>query len=246
MSEDTILNESVEQTETSETTETTETSTEGWMLAEDIQGQGDAPEWFKSSKYKTVADQAKAYAGLESKLGSFTGAPEDGYQVVMPEGLDVEIPDDDPMLDRFNEWAKESGLSQEAHTELLGLYVNSVMESFPDVEAEVKRLGPDAQERISSMVQWGKANLEQQDFETLQSLVNTAEGFQLIEKLRSMTRETQVTAADNVKPTNGMTEEKLFELVADERYASSPSFRAEVEAKFKDFYGTQPASVVRS
>ena len=70
MSEETILSEqevapeAEATTETTETTESTEVVSEGWMMAEDIKGEGDAPEWFKSNKYKTVADQAKAYAGL--------------------------------------------------------------------------------------------------------------------------------------------------------------------------------------
>lgn len=78
MSEETILSEqevAPEAEATTETTESTEVVSEGWMMAEDIKGEGDAPEWFKSNKYKTVADQAKAYASLESKLGAFTGSP---------------------------------------------------------------------------------------------------------------------------------------------------------------------------
>jgi len=246
MSEESILDESVAQTE-QETTEAVENpDTQMWYLSEDVAGQGDAPDWFKANKYKTVADQAKAYAGLESKLGSFTGAPDGGYEVVMPEGIDAEIPEGDAMLDQFNEWAANAGLSQEAHTELLGLYVNNVMEQVPDVESEIKRIGPDANTRIESMVKWGRANLNENEFETLQSLATTAEGFQLLEKMRSMTRETQVSAPDTAKPASGLTAARLQEMVADPRYESSPSFRAEVEAKFREFYGTQPQSEIRS
>ena len=86
--EETLLNEQEVATEApTESTETTEATAEGWMMSEEIKGEGDAPEWFKASKYKSVADQAKAYAGLESKLGSFTGAPTDGYKIEMPEGV---------------------------------------------------------------------------------------------------------------------------------------------------------------
>ena len=40
------------------------------------------PEWYKADKYKSVAEQAKAYTELEKKFGGFTGAPKDGYSVV--------------------------------------------------------------------------------------------------------------------------------------------------------------------
>lgn len=242
MSEETLLNEEVATEETAEAP----VETEGWFLSEGVNGEGEQPEWFKSSKYKTVADQAQAYAGLESKLGSFTGAPENGYEVVIPEGMNVSIPDDDPMLSQFNEWAAKSGLSQDAHTELLGVYIENVLGSMPNIEDEVKRIGPDAQERISSMVSWGKANLDQKDFETMQSLATTAEGFQLLEKMRSMSRESQVSAPDQVKPTSSMSKEKLYEMIADERYETSSSYRAEVEQRFKDFFGTEPAKEIRA
>ena len=105
MSEETLLNEEVAETTTEEATETTETPTEGWFLNEEVKGEGDVPEWFKADKYKSVAEQAKAYAGLESKLGAFTGAPKDGYEVELPEGVDVELDSEDPMLVNFNDWA---------------------------------------------------------------------------------------------------------------------------------------------
>ena len=258
MSEDTILSEqevapettteaTTETTESTEaTTESTETTSEGWMMSEDIKGEGEVPEWFKSGKYKTVADQAKAYAGLESKLGAFTGAPEDGYKVELPEGIDAElITADDPMLVSFNEWPKEAGLSQEKHTELMGIYVNGMMESQPSIEDEIKRMGKDAPQRINDFTSWAKANFDESEFQTLEGMATTAEGFGLLEKMRGMLRESDVSAPSNAKSIDSTTKEALYELVADPKYQESPSFRKEVEKKFEDFFGTQPQNQVR-
>lgn len=248
MAEESILNEAVQDT-AEETTQAVENpESQIWMYADEVQGSGEAPEWFKSSKYKTVADQAKAYAGLESKLGSFTGAPEDGYDLTgVSEELGVEFEEGDALLDNFNNWAKEAGLSQEAHTELLKMYVSQTdVQEEQDLEAEMKKIGDNAQERIKDMVQWARGNLSKEEFATLENLTTTAEGFHLIEKLRGMTRETQISKADNAKPVDTVTESKLYELIADPRYESSPSFRAEVEAKFKEFYGTAPQNEIRA
>ena len=248
MSEETILSEqevAPEAEATTETTESTEVVSEGWMMAEDIKGEGDAPEWFKSNKYKTVADQAKAYAGLESKLGAFTGAPEDGYKVELPESIEGELDSEDPMLVSFNEWAAEAGLSQEKHTELLALYVNGLMEEQPAIEDEIKRMGKDAPQRINDFTSWAKANFDESEFVTLQGLATTAEGFSILEKMRGMSRETDVSAPDNVKPVDNTTKEALYELVADPRYSESPTFRKEVDKKFADFFGKQPQSEIR-
>ncbi len=246
MSEESLLNE-VEVPEAADTTEASiETTTDdNWYLSEGIVGEGESPDWFKAGKYQTVADQAKAYTGLESKLGSFTGAPEE-YQVVVPEGLEVEIPEGDPLLEGFNTWAKDSGLSQDAHSELLGMYINTMMgDDNLNIDNEMKRIGPDAGQRITDMVQWGKGNLDEAEFKTLQSMATTAEGFQLLERMKSFSRETQISAPDTAQSVNSVTKEALYELIADERYESSPSYRAEVEAKFKDFYGTGAAKTVK-
>ena len=40
-----------------------------WLWGENVPGTGDAPEWFNSAKYKSIADQAKAYPELEKKFG---------------------------------------------------------------------------------------------------------------------------------------------------------------------------------
>lgn len=48
-----------------------------YFLTEGIKGAGDTPEWFKADKYKSIADQAKAYTELEKRFGGFKGAPKD-------------------------------------------------------------------------------------------------------------------------------------------------------------------------
>ena len=247
--EETLLSEQEIVAETTtqsiEPTETTEVTAEGWMMSEEIKGEGEAPEWFKSSKYKSVADQAKAYAGLESKLGAFTGAPSDGYKVEMPEGIDAEIATDDPMLVNFNEWAAEAGLSQEKHTELMGIYMNGMLEAQPALDDEIKRIGKDAPQRINDFTAWARANFDEGEFEVMQGLATTADGFGILEKMRGMLRETDVAAPSSANSVDNTTKEALDEMVKDPRYFESPAFRNEVTKKFEDYYGKQAQNKVR-
>ena len=248
--EETLLSEQEVVAETTtqsiEPTETTEVTAEGWMMSEEIKGEGEAPEWFKSSKYKSVADQAKAYAGLESKLGAFTGAPSDGYKVEMPEGVpDDTISADDPMLANFNDWATEAGLSQEKHTELMGIYVNGMFESQPSAEDVIKQMGKDAPQRINDFTSWARANFDEGEFEVMQGLATTADGFGILEKMRGMLRETDVAAPSSANSVDNTTKEALDEMVKDPRYVESPAFRNEVTKKFEDYYGKQAQNKVR-
>ena len=233
-------------TESIEPTGTTEVAAEGWMMSEEVKGEGEAPEWFKSSKYKSVADQAKAYAGLESKLGAFTGAPSDGYKVEMPEGIPEDaINADDPMLANFNDWAAEAGLSQEKHTELMGIYVNGMFESQPSAEDVIKQMGKDAPQRINDFTSWARANFDEGEFEVMQGLATTADGFGILEKMRGMLRETDVAAPSSANSVDNTTKEALDEMVKDPRYVESPAFRNEVTKKFEDYYGKQAQNKVR-
>jgi len=67
--------------------ESSPTLSEGeYFLTEGIKGSGETPEWFKADKYKSIADQAKAYTELEKRFGGFKGAPKEGYSI--PEGVE--------------------------------------------------------------------------------------------------------------------------------------------------------------
>jgi hypothetical protein len=77
-----------------------------YFLSDGIKGTGDTPEWYKGDKYKSVAEQAKAYTELEKKFGGFTGAPKDGYSG--PEGIES----DDALLQELTEFAEKTGMSQ--------------------------------------------------------------------------------------------------------------------------------------
>ena len=96
------------ETPTTETPVTPTSDKPSYMFTDDMPGEGDAPEWFKGEKYKTVSDQAKAYNELEGRFGSFTGAPKDGkYEI---EGMDFE---ESPLLKLTDDWGVESQLFKE-------------------------------------------------------------------------------------------------------------------------------------
>lgn len=177
MSEENLDTASVESN-----TDTPAPSEPSYYLSEGVAGDGDAPEWFKSSKYKTVADQAKAYQGLESKLGSFTGAPE-SYDHNNPEGF--ELQPDDPMLESARSWAKEQNMSQEGFDSLVSLYA--------EMEAGKNKALDDAmQEQIAQIENFDSRSanindfLKANDMESLSGMVTSKDQLEQLEKLLDM------------------------------------------------------------
>lgn len=149
-----------------------------YFLAEGIKGAGETPEWYKSDKYQSVAEQAKAYTELEKKFGGFKGAPKDGYTA--PEGVES----DDALLAELTEFAKDTNMSDEAFGrawELLTAQEQAVEEVSQ--EMEMQKLGDNATQRIKNVEGFLKNNLDPDTYTQVQELVTTADSVKLIEAI---------------------------------------------------------------
>ena len=178
---------------------TPELSEGEYFLSDGIKGTGDAPEWYKGDKYKSVAEQAKAYTELEKKFGGFTGAPKDGY--AGPEGIES----DDALLQELTEFATKTNMSQEAFGEAWELLTaqSEAVEAVSQ-EQEIAALGSNAEERIKNVEGYLKNNLDADDYETVRDLVTDAKSIQLIEYMVRATAPTKLPIDGGQHPT-GMT-----------------------------------------
>lgn len=210
---------------------------------ESVAEEGDRPEWLKE-KYKTVEDQAKAYGDLEGKFGGFTGAPDD-YELSLPEGIDGEFDLEDPRLSWFQENAKQAGMNQDTFTAMLHGFVQSEVESRPDPEVEIKALGDNAQSRLKSLGDWGRANLSEEVYVKFKGVASTADGVEALEAIISRTREAKMPKDSTAQP-NGPTPEDLRAM----RYKKAesgqllinvdPAYKKRVDQAYKDLYGDEP------
>lgn len=166
-----------------------------FFLSEGIKGVGDMPEWYKADKYKSVAEQAKAYTELEKKFGGFTGAPKDGYALV--EGVEA----DDALWSELVEFGKNTNMSQSALNqawELLTAQEQAVEEV--SIEAEMEKLGDNAVERVKVVEQYMKNNLDSDTYERLRYAVNSAEAVELVEALVKATAPAKLPIDGYVQP----------------------------------------------
>lgn len=166
-----------------------------YFLSENIKGVGDMPEWYKADKYKSVAEQAKAYTELEKKFGGFTGAPKDGYKPV--EGVES----DDALWEQLVEFGNNTNMSQSALNqawELLTAQEQAVQEvSFDE---EISKLGPNADERITTVEQLMRNNLEPELYEKHREVVTSAAVIEFIEDFAKSLRPAQLPIDGYVQP----------------------------------------------
>jgi len=236
MSEETLIDENpVEETTTEEAATETVESTEVEAAAPE---DGEKPEWLKD-KYKSVEDQAKAYAELEKKFGGFTGSPEAGYEIKAPEDLPGEFDMEDPRIEWFQNVAKETNMSQDTFDQMLHGFARMEVEAN-DPEAaksiEIQALGKNANARLRDLGDWGKGNLTPDQYEGFKGLATTAAGVEVLEALIAKTSEGKMPTSNTVRAP-GMNEAALKEMIADPKYKESAAFRQEVAEKFEQFYG---------
>ena len=213
-----------------------------WQYAEGMAGEGDAPEWFKGDKFKSVAAQAEAYKGLEGKMGAFTGAPEE-YEISMPEDVEGEFLEDDPLMGEFKEWSKDNGVSQEAFTSLVHMFVKNEQGAYQkqeqDMESELAALGDNAKQRIQNINDYAKANLSEEHYEGILQATTSAAATKAVEALIANTRGYKVPTTET-ETESGMSHSEIKERLNDPRYQSDPAFRAETSKMYERKFGTGP------
>ena len=221
----------------------TPTLSEGeYFLSDGIKGSGDTPDWYKGDKYKSVAEQAKAYTELEKKFGGFTGAPKDGYSG--PEGIDG----DDALLQELTEFATKTNMSQEAFGdawELLSAQGQAVEQVTQ--EQEIASLGDNAQERIKNVEGYLKNNLDADVYEEVRNLVTDARSIQLVEHLVRATAPARLPIDGGDHPS-GMTwsdvEAEMFKKNDSGQLLRSidSNHEAKIQKMMKDFGGDRQHS----
>ncbi len=221
-----------------------------WYLSEGVGGEGEAPDWFKADKYKTVDAQAQAYTALEQRFGAFTGAPEDGvYKINSPEGFQVEFDTENQMFQDLNKWSSESQLSQKAYDDLIGMFTRYEAGLLPDMGAMKKQLGDNADARLTSLSQWAKSNLTDDQYKAFrmsQTQNNAADVFVAMEAIVAKTRQVAMPKVGDDVPgavPTGLEEINVLQAAKNEdgtrKYEMDQDYREMVEKKRIDYFNAQ-------
>ena len=269
MSEDTSQEATPESTDTTaqdavaaavapvgETTNTEiNTDAPSWSWSEGVAGEGDAPDWFKASKYKSVDEQAKAYNELEGKFGAFAGAPDD-YEINVSAELaekGIEFDADDPIMEEAIKIAKESGMSQEGfdkYLELQGMVELARGEAETGrVADEIASLGNRGEERVSNLDSWAKANMPSDLYEGFVGMAQSADAVKAMEQMIAMTRNAPVVSdATTSAPGVSSADVKAMQFEKDDRgnrrIQTDPEFKARYEKAAAEVWGSEDHRIV--
>ena len=212
---------------TEETPATTTNDAPAWFIDEGIPGVGERPAWLPE-KYKTAADMAKHTSELEKRLGTVP----DEYDFSQSRYLDGDY---EPFQE-LRQLARDKRVPKDVMDKVIDS-VDKYMDEFKhDGQEEIKKLGPNAKERITTLENWAKANLSKDSFEALTGNLRTAEAIQALEELRGkmMSTTPQVPGNDGNIANGSSLEDLRIELQNNlAKYKSDPTYQKDLSARIQ-------------
>ena len=106
--------------------------------------------------------------------------PED---LKIPDNVELDFSEEDPLVSWFFGFAKENGMSQDTVDKALNQYVGIEMENMTDISAEIEKLGDHGQDRMLRVHNWLESKLSTDQLTSLNPLLNTAGQVEALEAL---------------------------------------------------------------
>ena len=213
------------------------------------------PDWYPDKFWNEeegpdLENLVKSYNELQKKFSQGKHKAPEKYDDSLFK--DANIPDDDPLLATYRDWAKENGISQSAFDELANSFISMAQQENEQAEIsyqdELAKLGPNADATIKSMTDWAqglvrKGVWSEGDFEEFKIMGGTAQGLKALQKVRSYYGDRPIPV--DMTPVDGMpSKEELNAMVGKPEYLTDPGYRAKVEKMFEQVYGTQEYSAI--
>jgi hypothetical protein len=235
-----------------QSTENTEASTETEIPSY-------VPEKFWNSDLNevNVEELGASYKALEKKLGQRTeelagtireevladlsGQAPEKYEMVMPElpdGVQIDVDPEQPLLKWWEETARSKGLSNEDFNRGIEAFVQNEIAGLPDRDTQLNLLGENATQRIESADLWAKKNLSESSYAAIANMASTAEGVKAIEEIMALNKDAPIPTTET-KIDVQLDPLDLRSMMADERYwkdgAKDPAYIKKVPDLYEKY-----------
>lgn len=167
-----------------------------------------------------VAKMIKSGFNLESKFGSFTGAP-DSYTIPTPEYLDGDVDLEDPYLQEFMKISKEANMSQDGFEKMMDIHLRSSIAPPVDINEVSKEIGPEFDAMRNNMSGFFQTRLSTEDFQAVQGLITSTETFKALHSLYKSCLPTKME--DEIAESmnhDDLREQMLAEQFAEDKYGN--------------------------
>ena len=148
-----------------------------------------------------------------------------------PEGWEVEVNEEDPLLQWWKETAFNQKLTQDQYQDGIQKYFDLTFQP-EDKEAQVAELGENGQDRINAVDGWMAQNLSEDEYAVIAEFATSAKAIAVLESLIEKTGEPDLASFGNQAPSADVTEDKIRQMMDDPRYwktgSKDPAYIEEV------------------
>ena len=116
----------------------------------------------KGKEFREQWDQLNVWKAAETAKAAQRPQEANAYKIDLPadwkppEGVEFQFKQDDPLMVHARAWAHTAGLTQEQFSQALGLYASAQVGMNQQIqqarEAEIQKLGSNAQARVDSLI----------------------------------------------------------------------------------------------
>lgn len=195
--------------------------------------------WNAEKGEVNIENLASSYNSLESKLGSRTedltkqirtdieneklqNVPEE-YKLNVPEldgNVSLDINNDMPIVQWWNQTAKNAGLSQEQYDEGVKVFVDNAIANLPNSDLEIQKLGDAGRERVEAAELWSKKHLSPEAYNAISGFAATAEGVKALEEVMKLTKDSNMPTTQTQVDVSADIDD-LKSMLKDPRYWDS-------------------------
>ena len=195
--------------------------------------------WNKDSSNVNIESLSSSYNSLEKKLGqrtedlskqirtdieteSLKNAPTE-YKLNIPDispEIDLKITKDLPIVQWWDKTAKDVKLSQDQYDAGVKAFVDNAVNSLPNPQVEIQKLGDSGKARLEATDLWSKKYLSQDAYNAISKVVTTAEGVKAMEEVMKLQKDTTMPSSQTaveVAPSG----DDLKSMLNDPRYWDS-------------------------
>lgn len=213
------------------------------------------PEWLPE-KFNTPEDLVSSYGNLESKLGkgeeelratiqrelevsALENRPATVGDYQIPDSIDASEVSDNDLFKWWADHSFENGYSQEQFEGGIAKYAEALQGNVPDLEAEHRALGENADARIEATNLWANQFFPEELHDAFITMGQTAVGIKALEHIMSKVSQPNMGASS--QPAESITLSELQTKQKDPRYWNpakrDAAFVKEVDEGFSKLYG---------
>lgn len=137
---------------------------------------------------------------------------------VLPEELQLQLDENDPIVTEARQYAHDLGLSQEQFDGLMGLYAKAQLQNLPDTQAEAEKLGENADKRLERVESWMSQHLSDSARQTIADQFVSAGLVEVLEEVMELSGEPQFIQTEDGGYQEDITLDDIRKLQASEEY----------------------------